>query len=96
MRVLHILDHSLPIHSGYAFRSAEIIRHQSNLGWDVMALTGPKHNVEGEKGLDNEDFDYQRASYSKGFRSLPSIAQQVHELPRHPALRLAATDVGPP
>ena len=42
MRVLHVLDHSLPVQSGYAFRSAAILREQRRLGWEVLALTGPK------------------------------------------------------
>ena len=28
MRVLHVLDHSLPLHSGYAFRTRAIMRAQ--------------------------------------------------------------------
>lgn len=43
MKVLHVLDHSLPVQSGYAFRSAAILREQARLGWDVLAVTGAKH-----------------------------------------------------
>lgn len=43
MRVLHVLDHSLPVQSGYSFRSAAILREQGRLGWETLALTGPKH-----------------------------------------------------
>lgn len=43
MRVLHVLDHSLPLHSGYAFRSAAILREQRRLGWITAQVTGPKH-----------------------------------------------------
>ncbi|MFK7964987.1 MAG: TIGR04063 family PEP-CTERM/XrtA system glycosyltransferase [Burkholderiaceae bacterium] len=42
IRILHILDHSLPIHSGYAFRSDAIRREQTALGWDTHWLTTPK------------------------------------------------------
>ena len=42
MRILHVLDHSLPLHSGYAFRTAAILREQRRLGWDTYQLTGPK------------------------------------------------------
>jgi hypothetical protein len=42
MRVLHILDHSLPLHSGYAFRTASILREQRALGWETMQLTTPR------------------------------------------------------
>lgn len=43
MRILHILDHSLPLHSGYAFRTAAILREQRARGWDTIQLTTPRH-----------------------------------------------------
>ena len=43
MRILHILDHSLPLHSGYSFRTAEILREQRALGWETSHLTTPRH-----------------------------------------------------
>ena len=42
MRILHILDHSLPLHSGYTFRTAAILREQRALGWETFHLTTPK------------------------------------------------------
>jgi PEP-CTERM/exosortase A-associated glycosyltransferase len=42
MRVLHILDHSLPLHSGYSFRTMAILREQQALGWETYQLTSPK------------------------------------------------------
>lgn len=39
-RILHILDHSLPLHSGYTFRTRAILRAQIAQGWDVRGLTG--------------------------------------------------------
>lgn len=42
MRILHVLDHSIPLHSGYTFRSAAILREQRALGWDTYHLTGPR------------------------------------------------------
>lgn len=42
MRILHILDHSLPLHSGYTFRTAAILREQRALGWETFHLTSPK------------------------------------------------------
>lgn len=45
MRILHIFDHSLPLHSGYAFRSAAILAQQRALGWQTLHLTGAKHGL---------------------------------------------------
>jgi hypothetical protein len=42
MRILHVLDHSLPLHSGYAFRTAAILREQRALGWETLQLTTPR------------------------------------------------------
>ncbi|ATP17005.1 glycosyltransferase, exosortase A system-associated [Sphingobium yanoikuyae] len=42
-RILHVLDHSLPMHSGYTFRTRAILRAQLAKGWDVRGLTGRRH-----------------------------------------------------
>lgn len=42
IKVLHILDHSIPLHSGYTFRTAAILREQRKLGWQTFHLTSPK------------------------------------------------------
>ena len=45
MRILHVFDHSLPLHSGYTFRSAAILREQRARGWETFHLTSPKQGV---------------------------------------------------
>ncbi|MFM7348545.1 MAG: TIGR04063 family PEP-CTERM/XrtA system glycosyltransferase [Erythrobacter sp.] len=45
-RVLHVLDHSLPLHSGYTFRTRAILKAQEGLGLEVRGLTGQRHNLE--------------------------------------------------
>jgi PEP-CTERM/exosortase A-associated glycosyltransferase len=47
MRILHILDHSLPMHSGYTFRTRAIVKAQLARGWDVACLTGARHTAAG-------------------------------------------------
>lgn len=42
MRILHILDHSLPLHSGYSFRTIAILREQRSRGWETLQLTTPR------------------------------------------------------
>lgn len=42
MKVLHIFDHSIPLHSGYTFRSAAILREQRARGWQTFHLTSEK------------------------------------------------------
>lgn len=45
MRILHILDHSLPLHSGYTFRTAAILREQRRLGWETFHITSAKQGA---------------------------------------------------
>ncbi|MGC6401033.1 TIGR04063 family PEP-CTERM/XrtA system glycosyltransferase [Sphingomonas sp. FW199] len=42
MRILHVLDHSLPVHSGYTFRTRAILKAQERLGWTVAGISGPR------------------------------------------------------
>ena len=43
MKVLHVLDHSLPMISGYSMRSHCIVRFQRDHGLDPVVVTSPKH-----------------------------------------------------
>lgn len=45
MRILHVLDHGLPLQSGYTFRTRAILKAQEARGWQVAAVTGPRHGV---------------------------------------------------
>ena len=47
VRILHVLDHSLPLHSGYTFRTRAILKAQIARGWEVAALTGVRHSAGG-------------------------------------------------
>lgn len=42
MRILHLLDHSLPLQSGYSFRTIGILSAQRRRGWDTVQMTTPK------------------------------------------------------
>lgn len=58
LRVLHILDHSIPLHSGYTFRTLSILREQRKLGWETYHLTSPKQTgcTEAEEEVDGWHF----------------------------------------
>ena len=49
MKVLHVLDHSLPVLSGYSTRSFSIVSFQRALGLDPVVLTTPKHPRPGSE-----------------------------------------------
>jgi len=42
MRILHVLDHSIPLHSGYTFRTRAILEQQRLMGWETFHLTSNK------------------------------------------------------
>jgi PEP-CTERM/exosortase A-associated glycosyltransferase len=46
-RILHVLDHSLPTHSGYTFRTRALMKAQVAKGWDVAGVTGVRHPIPG-------------------------------------------------
>ena len=54
MRTLHVLDHSIPLHSGYTFRTAALLREPRALGWETFHITSPK---QGETSAPLEDVD---------------------------------------
>ena len=44
MRILHVLDHSLPLQSGYVFRTLGILSAQRGFGWNTIQLTSPRYH----------------------------------------------------
>ena len=76
MRILHILDHSLPLHSGYAFRTIAILGQQRRLGWETAQLTSAK---QGRTEADEQDVDgwhfYRTAPSRRWWTRLPVLRQ---------------------
>lgn len=76
LRILHVFDHSLPLHSGYTFRSANILRGQRRLGWETHHLTSPKQ-IDAQ-GLEEEadGLRFHRTPQPHGlFSRLPVVNQ---------------------
>lgn len=78
MRILHVFDHSIPLHSGYTFRSRNIIEHQRQRGWETFHLTSPKHNAPA--GVDG------------GEETIDGLTFYRSETPRDTASRLPVLD----
>ena len=60
-RILHILDHSLPLHSGYTFRTRAILKAQQGAGLEVRGLTSPRHTADGPDPEDIEGLRFHRS-----------------------------------
>ena len=76
MRILHILDHSLPLHSGYTFRTLAILRQQRTLGWHTTQLTSAKQGPSdsAQQLVDGWHF-YRTAPDARWWARLPVLRQ---------------------
>jgi PEP-CTERM/exosortase A-associated glycosyltransferase len=74
LHVLHILDHSLPLHSGYTFRTLAILRQQRALGWRTSHLTSAKQGDGAAQEVDG--WHFLRTPPLKGWwTTLPVLGQ---------------------
>ena len=77
LRVLHVLDHSIPLHSGYTFRTRAILREQRRLGWETFHLTGPKHAAPSGPEEDVDGLHFYRTLWQPhGLTALP-LAREI-------------------
>lgn len=87
MRILHILDHGLPLQSGYTFRTRAILKTQIRHGWQVAAVTGPRNGVRDAamETVDGIDF-YRTAPVAETFspfgevREIRAFAQRIEQV----------------
>ncbi|WP_290653780.1 TIGR04063 family PEP-CTERM/XrtA system glycosyltransferase, partial [Aquisalimonas sp.] len=73
--ILHVLDHSLPLQSGYTFRTLAILQQQRRLGWLTEHLTGPK---QGPGTADAETVDgwhFHRTPWAHGAPLVPGVTE---------------------
>jgi len=88
VRILHLLDHSAPLHSGYAFRTLAVLREQQARGWETIALTTPR---QGKSAATEETIDgrrFLRTHFVPGvLSSLPGVGLYLDEM-RASAARL--------
>ena len=77
MRILHILDHGLPLHSGYTFRTRAILKSQQRRGWQVAAITGPRHGQAAALSETIDGIDFHRTAPVAG--ALP-VVQELREI----------------
>jgi len=76
LRVLHVLDHSVPLHSGYSFRTLAILRQQRRIGWETVQLTSSKHYGAGAEEEEAEGFRFFRTRVPHdGWRAKPVLNQ---------------------
>lgn len=79
-RVLHVLDHSLPLHSGYTFRTRAILKAQEALGLEVRGITSQRHNLEATWECDVEEIDGITFHRTAGTPEGPMLVSEFKEM----------------
>lgn len=77
MRILHVLDHGLPLQSGYTFRTRAILHAQMARGWQVAAVTGAR---QGATALAEETVDGINFFRTTPPRKLPAPLGELREI----------------
>lgn len=81
MRILHVLDHSLPLHSGYSFRTVSILREQRALGWETFHLTTPRHGAGATDQETADGWSFFRTPFMPGVMSqVPAVGPYFDEM----------------
>ena len=80
MRILHVLDHSLPKQSGYVFRTMNIVQQQKALGWDPILVTTRRHG-DSENAIEHVDgWDFHRTPKARVSHLLPAVLKDLFEM----------------
>ena len=89
MRILHILDHGLPLQSGYTFRTRAILKAQMARGFAVAAVTGPRHGDFSAASETVDGIDFHRTAAPKPWaspfgelREISAFARRIGEVVR--------------
>ena len=80
MRILHVLDHSLPLQSGYVFRTLAILAHQRERGWQTFHLTTPKHTTEFHAHETVDDWEFFRTPPISGLADRLPVIREIAQI----------------
>ena len=80
MKVLHVLDHSVPLFSGYSFRSRSIIHAQRALGLQPVVLTSPKHGSATDHVEELEGIRYYRTAQGHSIVRRIAFARELESM----------------
>ncbi|WP_446810205.1 TIGR04063 family PEP-CTERM/XrtA system glycosyltransferase [Methylomonas sp. 2BW1-5-20] len=76
MKILHILDHSIPLHSGYTFRTRAILEQQRKMGWETFHVTSAKHHLTSSNVEIVDGLTFYRSAQSQSWvANLPVLNQ---------------------
>jgi PEP-CTERM/exosortase A-associated glycosyltransferase len=75
LRVLHVLDHSIPLHSGYTFRTLALLREQRKFGWETFHVTSPKHTASRDSEETVDGWHFYRTLVPSAGKKLPGLGE---------------------
>jgi len=77
LRILHVLDHSIPLHSGYTFRTRAILQQQRALGWETYHVTSPKQGPVKAAHESVDGLDFFRTTPASGLMARLPVLNQL-------------------
>lgn len=80
MRILHVFDHSIPLHSGYTFRSYGILSEQHHRGWDTVHVTTPRHTRPGPAVEEVDGLRFYRTPKPEGISARIPVVRELAEI----------------
>lgn len=95
VRVLHVLDHSVPMQSGYSFRTLGILREQRRRGWQTFQLTTPRHTAAGPDPEQVDGFSFYRTPAGAVRTAVPGLREMSEMRATAARLRELATRLRP-
>lgn len=95
LRILHVLDHSLPLHSGYTFRTRAILAAQRARGWETFHLTGPKQGPTAAPQDVADGWTFHRTPFRARFGKTPVAGELILLRDLHARLDALAAELRP-
>lgn len=80
MLIQHVLDHSLPLQSGYVFRTLGILGAQRGFGWRTAQLTSPRHNAGAPAVEVVDGWEFDRTEKPGGPLAARPLARELLEV----------------
>lgn len=77
MKIMHVFDHSIPLHDGYSFRSRAILRGQRNRGWETTHVTSEKQGETQESTETIDGLTFYRTPISDNLLSKLPVLNQL-------------------
>lgn len=81
MKILHILDHSIPLHSGYTFRTRAILNQQRAMGWETFHITSPKQGATESLKEQIDGLEFYRTPPPNGYAGRLPMLKQLSIVP---------------